>query len=309
MTGIFFYLASRALSRFRPICKTAQGRDKMAEKRRRLISSKAFLEKVDSKGISTHLRNGIENERTKGSMPLMVVVLVIILGVIIGSILLAEDAFGGMFDSTSKEPTYYLVGYDLTGSTEHDQRENERAVIKIINCLRPGDEFQVLNITQATFSNPEYMIHRKMPSRAGYFDEEVKRARVRLASEFRRKYEKICRKRPATSIIEGLCMFSQLLQERSGMRKKLILISDMLQFSKDITPVKIAAKGSKILEELKSEGLIPDMSSMDVYVMGASTAGLNAKTWIGVKGFWGRYFKEADACLKCYSIQRQWPMD
>ena len=83
----------------------------------------------------------------------------------------------------------------------------------------------------------------------------------------------------------------------------------MLQFSKDISPVKIASKGRKILGELKAEGVVPDMSSMDVYVMGASTAGLDAKTWMGVKRFWGNYFREAGACLKCYSIQRHWPVD
>lgn len=309
LTGVFFYLAAKTLGRFGPIVRLAKRRDKMIAERTVLVQGNGFLESSDSQSIKCHLLNGIELERTNGSLPLMVAVLVIILGVCIGAILLAEDAFGGVLRSSKKQCTYYLVGYDVTGSTQHDQQENQRAIIKIISSLQPCDEFQLMNITQDTFSAPEYMIHHRMPSKAGYFEEEIRRHRLRLIREFRSKAEKICKKRPATSLIEGLYMFSHLLHERQGMRKRLIVLSDMLQFSKEITPARIASRGDRVLEQLRADGLVPDMSGIEIYVMGASTAGIDARTWTGVKRFWVRYFKEAGAYLKSYSIQRHWPLD
>jgi len=308
-TGIFFYLANRTAARLGPICNIAQRRDSMSARREQLKARKAFLEKVDSQAIKGHLRNGMEQERTRGSLPLVIAVLVIILGVCLGSVLLAEDAFGGVFGSSDKPATYYLLGYDVTGSTEHDQQENQRAIIRIIDSLLPGDEFQLMNITQETFSDPEYMIHQRMPSRAGYFKEEIRGHKRRLIAEFREKCESLSKSRPATSILDGLLMFSQLLKERQGFQRKLILISDMLQFAKDITPARIAASGGKVLREIKADGLLPDMTGIEVYVMGASTANVDAKTWMGVKRFWIDYFRESGATLKGYSIQRQWPLD
>jgi hypothetical protein len=151
------------------------------------------------------------------------------------------------------------------------------------------------------------MIHHQMPPKAGYFKEEIQRHRLRLIGEFRSMAETVGKKRPATSLIEGLYMFGHLLQERQGMARKLILLSDMLQFTKDVTPEKIALEGDTVLKSLKAEGLIPDMTGIEVYVMGASTAGVDPKTWRGVKGFWVRYFEKTGACLKTYSIQRHWP--
>jgi len=308
MMGVFFYISSKARRRSKPICKTAQRRDSMIAERQRVSSKKSFLDVVDSKTIETNINKGIEHERTRGSVPIMVTVIIIILGVLIASLLLTGSASGGMFRS-NPEPTYYLVGLDLTGSTEHDEQENARAVIMIIHSLKAGDEFQLMSITQETFSNPEYMVHHRMPSRAGYFDEEIKKARVRITKEFKKKWEGICRERPATSIIDGLCMFSHLLLEREGMKRKLILISDMLQFAKNMSPEKISLGGDEILRKLKGEGLIAQMGGIEVYVMGASTAGVDAKTWMGVKRFWINYFNNAGASLKCYSIQRHWPVE
>jgi hypothetical protein len=309
LTGVFFYLTAGALARYGPVVKLAKRRDSMLSEQNVVSQRKVFNERVEAESIKNHLRNGIEHERNKGSVPLLITVVVLILGVLIASILLSEKAIGGVRNSSDGECTYFLVSFDVTGSTEHDQQENQRAIIKIITSLQPCDEFQLVNITQATFSDPEYMIHHKMPSKEGYFKEEIRKHRVRLVSEFRAMCERIPKERPATSIIEGLYMFSHLLIERPDMSKKLILISDMKQFAKDIGPAKIAAQGDKILSGLKVDGLIPDMTGIEVYVMGASTAGLDAKTWSGLKKFWASYFKTAGATLKCYSIQRHWPID
>lgn len=309
LVGVFFYLSARSWTRHGSTIHLARRRDAMTAQYHRFHETKAFLEKVDEGKIVKHLRNGIEEARTKGSVPFMVTVIVIVLGVLIGSVLLSENAFGGLLGSSNKRCRYFLISYDVTGSTEHDQQENQRAIIKIINSLRACDEFQLMNITQATFSDPEYMIHHKMPSRAGYFKEEIRRHRLRLVSEFRSKAERIAKSRPATSIIEGLYMFSHMLQERRGTERVLVLISDMLEHRKDMTPAKIASRGTKVLSQLKSEGLIPDMTGIQVYVMGASTAGIDAGTWRGVKNFWVSYFKMAGACLRCYTIQRHWPVD
>lgn len=309
LTGVFFFLASRELEKYAHVLNLEKKRRKNMSTKKMLASRKALLEKVNSSLIRSHLYNGVTKERRKGSLPLMIAALIIIFGVLFLSLFLAEQSFGGVFRAGDKRCRYIFVAFDTTGSTQYDREENERLVVKIIRSLRACDEFQLMNITNATFSDPEYVLSYRMPPRTGYFNEEIRKHQLRLVRQFRKMCRSIPKTRPSTSLVEGLYLFSQLLQERSDLDKKLIIISDMLEFSGSFTPHKIASKGGSILEELKVQGLIPDMKGIDVYVLGASTAGLNPIVWAKVRCFWSRFFKEAGANLKCYMVQRVWPQD
>ena len=86
--------------------------------------------------------------------------------------------------------------------------------------------------------------------------------------------------------------------------RNLVLFSDMRQFTCEINEDMIAQRGDKIFAKIKADGLIPDMKGIDIYVMGASTAGIRLEKWRKLERFWRKFFAEAGGNLKCYSIGR-----
>ncbi|RLI68592.1 hypothetical protein DRO91_08830 [Candidatus Heimdallarchaeota archaeon] len=300
--GTMFFLSLRKMKKYKfdfelgsKLADTEREREYLINKINNLKNASGSIFQEVQKGIALASRN-----KGRG---LAFLLIFIILGIVLGSFIFVSKVFGG------QQCISYLIGFDTTGSTDYDRLQNERAVIKIISTLKPCDEIRVVNITEATFSNPEYLLDEQMPLRAGVFDREIRRKQARIASKFRQGISKVPKERPATSLIEGMTLLGYLIQERAGKKKVLIIISDMKQFKNNINPQTLAENGDRILQKLKSEGLIPDLSGVDVYVMGASTAGLDARTWLGIKRFWTNYFKAANANLKCYTIQRQWPYE
>ncbi|MBW1669593.1 MAG: hypothetical protein JRJ66_16425 [Deltaproteobacteria bacterium] len=161
----------------------------MIMQRNRLARDRSFLAGVNREMLEPEITRGAQSELNKGSLPLMIVVLIIIVGMCIGAFLWSGRAHGA-------ERKFVFVAYDVSGSTDVDRINNERAVVRIIQSLKPGDEILIMNVQKETFSEPEYMLHGKMPSRAGYFREELRRKQIRLISEFRKRCEKMPKERP-----------------------------------------------------------------------------------------------------------------
>jgi hypothetical protein len=234
----------------------------------------------------------------------MILAICTIIGMMLFFFLLAENAFG-----QSADCRYFLTALDRTGSTAYDRLQNERAVLKVVDSLQPCDKIDILLVTEATFSNPEHMITGEMPSKAGYFKEELRRRKIHLMNEFRSKAEKLSNERPATALIDGIWMFARMCQEHRNHEKNLILLSDMRQFTKALDEDVITQNVNAAFSKVKSEQLIPDMKGINVYVMGVSTAGMTVQKWRKLEMFWKKFFAAAGANLKSYDMGRHWPRE
>jgi hypothetical protein len=204
---------------------------------------------------------------------------------------------------------YILFVDDYSGSMDEDAEENQRGIAKCLDSLKVGDEGQIMLITDQSFSNPENILRFKMPPRAGYFPDEIKRKKAEIIRAYREKVGKIARGRPGTSLVDGMFMFAKILSEQEAKRRILVVFSDMRQCLPDFNEDTIITKGDSILSQLKGDGLIPPMKGIEVYCMGVTTRGLPLLAYRRLGQFWLNYFCAAGASLKCYDIGRTRSID
>jgi hypothetical protein len=299
VAAMLLFIGTRKIQQNREVVdhsKKLRSLDKHIHKLEKRI---AYLESVTMDAVKNGIVAGYKKSKTKGSRAILIIVSLAFIASIIVFLLMSENV------AFAKEPsTHVLCCLDVTGSAERERIENTRAVLRIIDGLKPGDTIDVMLITEKTFNDPEYLISAKMPSKSGYFKEHVVKAKKGLIREFRKKAETLSESRCATSIIDGLYLFAELVKEKPAERHVLVLLSDMIQTAQGIKPETLARDGGKVLNNLKADSLIPDMRGVEVYVMGASTNGMNLKTWTKLKHFWLKYFAYAGANMKAYSIGR-----
>lgn len=297
IAGLLAFKAFKVFRKQKPLYTLIKRRDRLLKQIAQLRQENAYLKSISMEAIRDDISAGIERARNKGNLPLLVFAITIIVGMVL--------CFFFVSEAIAKERcSYYLVALDSTGSTERDNLENQRAILRIIDSLKPCDEIQIMLITENTFSNPEFMLYETMPSRAGYFNEEVRRKKISLINEFRRKTEKLDIERPATSLIDGINMFAKMCREHADKRQVLVIFSDMRQFTKEINEDMIVQRGDKVLTQLKADNLVPDMRGIEVYVMGVSTANIKIRNWKKLEAFWKNFFCEAGGNLKCYDMGR-----
>jgi hypothetical protein len=304
LAGVFLWRSVKSKRRYEPMVSLMGKLDTTSAAIGEHKKENARFGDMTKEKISKGLTMGIQNGQKKGNLTLMIASIAIILGMILFFLLFAQNAFG-----ESPNPRYFLVALDRTGSTEHDRLENERAVLSIIDSLKPSDAIQIMLVTEATFSNPEYVISGQMPSRAGYFNEELRRSKLHLMNEFRGMAEKLSNERPATSLLDGIWMFARMCRENRDREKVMVLLSDMRQFGKGIDENMITKDPDLTFSLVKSKGLIPDMKGVTVYVMGVSTAGMTVEKWRNLEMFWRKFFANGGAKLMSYDMGRHWPQD
>ena len=178
---------------------------------------------------------------------------------------------------------------------------------------KPGDAGYTTIITERTFMNrePEYEVHFRMPAKdkIGYFGEELKKVKAGVIREFLEKWEKIPKKRPGTSLIDGNFMYAKILREHDEKLKNLIFFSDMRQCAQGINEESIVRNGDQVVARLKADGLIPNMKGIDVWCMGVSPNGLNVFQYQKIENFWRTFFAAAQANLRCYDFGRSRSID
>jgi hypothetical protein len=299
VAAMLLFIGTSKISKTREVVMHSINVKRLEKRIDKLETRIAYLESLTKEAVESGISAGIRKGKTKGSMSVLIIVTLVFVLSIVLFLLISE---GVVF---AKEPnTHILACLDVTGSTERDRRENIKAILKIMDSLKPGDSIDVMLISEKTFNDPEYLLNAKMPSKTGYFKEHALRAKRSLIREFRAKAEKLSESRCATSIIDGVYLFTELVKESQAERKVLVLLSDMIQTAQNINSDTLSKKGKSIISELKADGLIPDMKGIDVYVMGASTYGMNLTQWTSLKRFWVKYFSAAEANLKSYSIGR-----
>jgi hypothetical protein len=68
-------------------------------------------------------------------------------------------------------------------------------------------------------------------------------------------------------------------------------------------PTLLTNGAEKMLEQVKSNGLLVPLKGYKVYVYGAAPSGLTPQAWLTIKDFWKLYFQAAGAELVTYSAE------
>ena len=86
--------------------------------------------------------------------------------------------------------------------------------------------------------------------------------------------------------------------------KLLIIYSDMQQNTKYMSVNAMIHEKKKVLARLRIDGMMPDLTGVKVHVMGVTGEGLSIGDWGRMKEFWEDFFKETNAQLQCYRLDR-----
>ena len=299
LSGMLMYFSFKKIRKYGPINTLSKKIKRLKAREAAIAKENAYLEKQTPENIRRNLMSGIARQENGGNKGLMVVSIVVLLGMLLFFVLWSEQAIGA-----ERKPTTYLAALDLTGSTARDRLENEKAIINMIDGLGAGDTFQLLLITEATWASPEFVMDDEMPSRVGYFKEQIKRWKAKLIREFKAKIGKLPNSRPASSILDGMYLFGQLLSEQNAEKKVLVILSDLRSNSEELSVKEIIANPKKALIKVRDEGLIPDLKGVEVHVMGVSGSCMPVKQWRKLAGFWKSFFAASGCTLKRFSIER-----
>jgi hypothetical protein len=189
------------------------------------------------------------------------------------------------------------------------KRELERQVLP---WLQPGDSIMIAPITDKTLTEFRPLVEAELPARPqfnGWVNNVMKHNKERKETEARivqvkeslrtQTAEALDRKYQTryTDIFSSVLLAEKIFSSESR-RKVLILMSDMIE---DYPPFAFDRMTwtpnttQKLLAELETRKMIPNLSGVCVYVSGVSAPSAELARYIG--GFWEAYFRKAKADL------------
>ena len=210
--------------------------------------------------------------------------------------------------------TAVLIFVDFSDSIGGNDRSGFKREIEkqILPWLQPGDSIMIAPITDKTLTEFRPLVEAELPARPQFNgwvnnvmkfrresqDTEARIVQVKetlrtqsaqaLSQKFQAKY---------TDIFSSVALAEKIFSAETR-RKVLILMSDMIE---DYPPYAFdrmtwtPATSQKLLAELESKRMIPDLSGVCVYVSGVSAPSAELARSIG--GFWEAYFRKAHADL------------
>jgi hypothetical protein len=198
-----------------------------------------------------------------------------------------------------------IAGADRAGF----KRELER---QILPWLQPGDSIMIAPITDKTLTEFRPLVEADLPPRPQFngwvnnvmkFNKESKATEARIVQVketlHRQVADALSQKVSAryTDIFSSLLLAEKVFSAESR-RKVLVLMSDMIE---DYPPYSFdrmtwtPATTQKVLADLETRKMIPDLSGVCVYVSGVSAPSAELARNIGA--FWEAYFRKAKADL------------
>lgn len=205
------------------------------------------------------------------------------------------------------QPSSTMLLLDMSGSAKGadylektEFQKNALYVDEIIKKLEPGERFLILGITEKSFERPLIILDRTLSREIGYFSEKVAKDKLNIMNEWKKINVQANAK--ATDIFGALQLATLLFDGVTG-PKKLILMSDMRNtVNLDLeTPQLIT---DKIFPETERKGLIAELSTVQVWVIGVSTIDKSFSFWNSLRLFWTKYFEKAGAHLMAFSAER-----
>lgn len=232
------------------------------------------------------------------------------LAVVIASPYLIASAFG---DKPASPSRAVVVIKDLTSSTPGVQDSLNNAFIStLLSQASAGDEVYVTGITDASFSKPLVLLHGTLPDDRHPLKPKLLAAQQSMSSAWKSKTRSLARPYKASDIIGAVYHASLLLRGKSS-EKWMIILSDMRNSTPELNIENVPEiDREKSLSQLGAKGLIPNLTGVNVAVLGVHTTGkaISPIYYQSLENFWRGFFDKAQAEVVTFQADASWlPFD
>jgi hypothetical protein len=278
--GILYHqLTIRGLTQEAKEARAEQSRQR-EETRRRRLEEKRLSRIADSGDIGVAIR--------KGSLAFLVLVLIIVICVaafaadtdVLGIDRSTSAQFHGEFKQNLKAAGYYLK-----------------------NISTPGTRAVLLGITEQSFGAP-VILDWTVPTEIGRFGERLSSARLQVLKELEIKTQILTPTEKGSDLFGFFARASLILKDGTIGTKRLIVLSDMRQVGRGYNFERHIDDPASLVKKVQQEGLIPDLTGVQVWMLGVHTAGIDERQWRRLYDFWNLYNEKSGSELKTFSPDR-----
>ncbi len=202
-----------------------------------------------------------------------------------------------------------FVLFDISDSTKKGEiRKRYLEDFKaVLNKINPGDVIVADRIAEASITKSTLPVKEEFekPSflEGGPLkDKMLKKRHTERKDKIINNVEKTILtqnvKVPYTDILSSLHIAEKVFKSYKRDRYILVIMSDMIEESKDYNFARENLTGKRIAEIItneKKKHMLPDLINVKVYVTGATAE--NRDRFFAIQNFWLRYFKECGASL------------
>ena len=200
-----------------------------------------------------------------------------------------------------KKPRLIIVFVDMSGSTNKARGTvYKNAFDMIYKNLNQGDRIVVGTITSRSFIDFKPKVDEEIPEQTIWVNRiKFEHNLTKTKKKIRQNVDQLLKTKIGTQyteILNSLNIADTIFHNEKKREKILVLLSDMLQDSKEYNfeKVRITNKYIKnIIENRSKQELIPNFSGVKIYVAGASAA--DSKKFRAVELLWTRYFEASKA--------------
>jgi hypothetical protein len=226
--------------------------------------------------------------------------------IIIGALLVCSpshwsgEAFGKS-EKSSPNPRLIVVLVDMSASADQARRTVcKDAFEKVYGNLRHGDRLVVGTITSQSYIEFKPTVDEEIPKKTVWDNRlQYEKKLTDTKEKIRREVNKLLSQKQGTlltEILDSLNIADIIFHDEKERQKVLVILSDMIQDSKDYKFDKDKITDEYINSAIRyrqKNNLVPNLSNVKVYVAGASAA--DADKFRAVQAFWARYFTESRA--------------
>jgi uncharacterized protein (DUF58 family) len=209
-------------------------------------------------------------------------------------------------ESAPKNPRVIVVLVDMSGSTDRARRTLYRAAFeKIYEDLDEGDRVVVGTITSHSFIDFKPTLDEAIPVKTIWVNRiQYERDLTKTKEKIRKEVDRLLSRKqgtPLTEILNSLNIADSIFQDEKRRKKILVVLSDMIQDSKEYKFEKDKISEdyiNMVIQDRQKDNLIPKLAGVKVYVAGASASDSNK--FRAVQTFWARYFSRSGADFSPY---------
>lgn len=206
---------------------------------------------------------------------------------------------GGKEEKEKKNERLIVIAMDFSKSTANtDIRGREiEYVHRLKRCFRPGDNIYIYQITNDSFKNPKKVFSLEIPF-PGIFETNsqiLKRYNNKYKKQLKRRYEEVMKLSYNGTDISSFILFIEREFGSKYDENVLFIISDGIESTEYVNPVKLVAKGPKnAIESLRTRNYMATMTNWKVIRTGL-WKDITPKMMKLYDRFWEIYFREAKA--------------
>ena len=170
-----------------------------------------------------------------------------------------------------------------------------------------GAHLTIVGITENSFAQPYLLLSASVALDAGYFGEKLASARRHLETSWKNRSHDLAPSSFGTDLLGAFLVAGQIFQKAgAGRHDVLVVFSDMWQETRELDFERTTDLcAPETIEKVRTRKLLSNLRDADVYALGVDAASRKKSDWVCAREFWMKYFAEASASLREYSVLRE----